>query len=181
MNTEVKLSEILSSLQNCYKISVKNEYEEIQEDLLSSIIKVKNILNSNLEIGEEKKSNYKTPKDYTKFNIKFKLTEEALNNLPKARIPEKVFEYLIKNNILDEYHYNFFQKSNFRDKVGFAENSGDLIFDYVQTDSVKRYHEFMVNDKTYFACNQWNKPAIDKFNNYINKKFSAYIEIQTIE
>lgn len=177
--SQVKSQEILNSLQNCYKISIQNEYEKIQEDLLSAIVDFKGLLNSgiNLESNRENRE-YKDFKDYTKFNIIFKLTGKSLSNLPKTIIPKEVFKYLIENNLFSEYHFHFFSKNNFG--RGFASKTGDLIFHYEQDNEVKRYTEFRVNNKIYFACNQWTKPTIDEFNNHINKEFSKYIEIVAV-
>jgi|GEM_PF-3329468 len=164
---QAKLESIFNSLQNCYKISVQNDYDLIQEDLLSVIVDLKPFVN----IKENKKI-----KDYTKFNINLKLNSKSLNNLPKARVPEKIFEYLITNKFFDKAHFDFFFKNNFR--TDFATKSGDLIYNYEQkTDKVERYTKFIVDEQTYFACNQWTKLDIDKFNDYINKEFAQYIEV----
>jgi len=174
-----KFQEILYSLQSCYKISVINEYDQIQEDLLSLIVDLKNLLNSEIKFEEKGKMiDQKDAKDRTRFNIKFKLNGKILSNLPKSRIPQKVFEYLIQNNLLKEFHLSFFLKNNFRTTCFFDKEAGDLV---LQTDNPKRYNDFTFNDKTYFACNQWDRPAIDKFNEYINTEFSDSIEIKADE
>ncbi|MCI1273268.1 MAG: hypothetical protein LKG27_02400 [Clostridiaceae bacterium] len=163
------MNEIIQDLQECYKISIKEDYLKVQEPLLNLIVKLKNTS----EIMQ--KNTYKDNKDRTKFNILLKLKNKTIERLPKARVPEEALSYLLENNLLKEEHFKHLLKNNFRNS--FASKTGDLIYEYEQNDSVKRYTEININNKKYFVCNQWDKPAIDLFNEYINNEFAEYIQI----
>ena len=74
------------------------------------------------------------------------------------------------------FYFAFFEDNNF--ERTFASSSGDLIKDYNQDiDKVQRYTEINCNGQIWYVCNQWDKTTIDKFNEYMNSKFSKYIKI----
>ena len=129
----MNLENILEELKKCHKISIKEDYEKIQEPLLKLIVDISS--NSTLE---------KTGKDYTRYDIIFiNSSNKKETNIPKARVPEITLQYLISNNILSSSDFAFFEENNF-----------ERTFAY-----------------------QWDKTTIDKFNEYVNSKFSKYIKI----
>ena len=162
----MNLENILEELKKCHKISIKEDYEKIQEPLLKLIVDISS--NSTLE---------KTGKDYTRYDIIFiNSSNKKETNIPKARVPEITLQYLISNNILSSSDFAFFEENNF--ERTFASSSGDLIKEYNQDiDKVQRYTEINCNGQKWYVCNQWDKTTIDKFNEYVNSKFSKYIKI----
>jgi hypothetical protein len=174
------INEILSDLQECYKISIQKNYEDIQMPLLDLLVKVKNRF-SNEEL---KNTDYKDSKDRTKYILVKKLNNTVIDNLPKRRVPKETFIYLLENKLLDKNYFQFFSKNNFR--TYFARTSGDLltadmIKDYPLEYISKRYIKFDIAGIHYAVCDQWDKPSINKFIQYINNEFSKYIEIKEMK
>jgi hypothetical protein len=171
--------EIITELQECHKISIKEDYDKIQAPLLSLIVKL-SYANEELLVNDNTSQLDKGGKDYTRYTIVFLNSSQKKEvNQPKARVPEISLNFLLDNNLLSEEDFKFFSINNFGRT--FAAGSGDLILDYEQDPrdtKVQRYTEITSNNKKYYICNQWDKSSIDKFNQHINDKFSKYIKIE---
>lgn len=172
-------NEIIAELQECHKISIKEDYEKIQAPLFNLIVKL-SYSNEELLVNENTYQVDKGGKDYTRYTIIFlNSSQQDETKLPKARVPELSLKYLLDNNLLEEEDFKFFSINNFGRT--FAAASGDLILNYEQDPrdtKVQRYTEITSNNKKYYICNQWDKPSLDKFNQHINNKFSEYIKIE---
>ena len=95
-------NEIITELQECHKISIKEDYDKIQAPLLSLIVKL-SYANEELLVNDNTSQVDKGGKDYTRYTIVFLNSSQKKEiNQPKARVPEISLNFLLDNNLLNE-------------------------------------------------------------------------------
>ncbi len=112
-------------------------------------------------------------KDLTKYDLVLIKENRTIRCLSKTILPMKVFKYLIENDLLNNTHMKIFSKNTFGRT--WKANFGDLLINN-PNDKV-RYKSFIAKGTTYYASSQWQIDTITKFNDYINKEFSDYVQI----
>ena len=124
---------------------------------------------------------------YTKYEVNGYIKDKPLQikNVSKRQLPECVFTYLIKNNVIKECDFEKFFSNQFGRT--FESKMGDIILekDYpIQKNRQKRYTKIDCSNSessdfhgVVYISNQWSEDSIKKYIDYIHKNYGEYIQI----
>ncbi len=142
----------------------------------------------NLVISKEE-NNYKTDKDYSRYEIIGVNPAFIKSNLSKRKLPTEIFTYLISNNILKEKDISKYSINQFGRT--FETKMGDIILPEELPQDEKRQIRYNKVDFSFYPksdfqgilyfSNQWSKDSIDKLINNIELNFGKYLSIITPE